>query len=595
MDTKRYTPAKVVKENLSFSIPLYQRLFTWGEEQIYGLLKDMQEHFAVEESPYYLGMLSCINNKGRFDLIDGQQRFTVMSLMGIVFKKYFPDSDWKYFLDEGRRLEFTARTKDKEYLVSKISGSSVCEVNHKMEAAIGYIESFMEDGNVFKDASERKKYAELVYKNLSFYFSELPQEYLENPASLNKYFEAMNAQGKCLEQHEILKVELAKNEPEKEYLIKIWNAVSEMGVPVIRRSAEESIENYRNKYADAISFCRNGEFEKAFKFCSESIDGENTIRIGDIEPKKPEPDNVQKYEAEADRSIHSFPDFLLMVLDMHQSLRGRYSYYRKDLISAFRQYKPSDIKAFYHSLLFYRLIFDYYVIVKENTPMGNKYNILYADQSDSGDSLQKECVIRYQSMLYVSQTPIYDWLKPLLEQIRQQRPVGYSQILRWLKDKDDSLSRSKLPISSKDMSYKSVDRYWFWRLDYYLWEKQDEYLPDAEDREIVNEYVFRSNRSIEHLHPQSQTQNSKWEESDIDSFGNLAMISQGFNSEQSDDPVTVKFARINDQAKNHNIQSLKMYRMYLDAGKTPGGWTLEKKKTHEEEMFHLLQESFKRE
>ncbi len=40
-----------------------------------------------------------------------------------------------------------------------------------------------------------------------------------------------------------------------------------------------------------------------------------------------------------------------------------------------------------------------------------------------------------------------------------------------------------------------------------------------------------------------------------------------------------------------------MYKMYLDAGKTPGGWTLEKKNTHEKEMFQLLQvlqETFKR-
>ena len=41
MDTKRYTPEIVVNEDLTFSIPLYQRLFAWGEKQVEGLLKDL--------------------------------------------------------------------------------------------------------------------------------------------------------------------------------------------------------------------------------------------------------------------------------------------------------------------------------------------------------------------------------------------------------------------------------------------------------------------------------------------------------------------------------------------------------------------------
>lgn len=597
METKKYTPEEVVKEDLLFSIPIYQRLFTWGHEQVYGLLKDMQEHFQSNEfndtrSPYYLGMLSCIeNNGGRFDLIDGQQRFTIITLMGIVFRCHY--SEWNNFLSEGKRINFVARPKDKEYLISKIANPDPgkkmpeSEMNSTMEEAIKCIESFMN----CLDEQSKKCYAKNVYHHLAFYFSKLPSEYLADPTSLNKYFEAMNAYGKNLEQHEILKVTLMKDEPEKVYLTKIWNAVSEMRSPVIRRPADEPIENYRKKYEGAISCCRKGEYGNAFQFCSQSIDSENNMTIGDIKPKKMEPNNALSNEE--DRSIISFPAFLLMVLDIYQSIDGGYSYYRKDLISTFKQHQPSDIKGFYHSLLFYRLMLDYYVITKENSLLANKYKILYAETSDSSDdSLSKESVIRYQSMLYVSQTPIYEWLKPLLLKISKQRPDGYSQILKWLKATDNS---HRILPKKEDMSYDKIDRYWFWRLDYYLWEKQNDYFPNAEDREIVNEYVFRANRSIEHLHPRSQTQNSKWEDQDIDSFGNLAMISQSFNSEQSDDPVTVKFARINEQAKNHNLQSLKLYRMYLDAEKAPGGWTLEKKKDHQDMMWQLLQDSFPKE
>lgn len=42
MNTYRYTPEKIVEEKLYFSIPLYQRLFSWGEEQVIGLLYDLK-------------------------------------------------------------------------------------------------------------------------------------------------------------------------------------------------------------------------------------------------------------------------------------------------------------------------------------------------------------------------------------------------------------------------------------------------------------------------------------------------------------------------------------------------------------------------
>lgn len=128
-----------------------------------------------------------------------------------------------------------------------------------------------------------------------------------------------------------------------------------------------------------------------------------------------------------------------------------------------------------------------------------------------------------------------------------------------------------------------------------LWERKEELGLTEEEKQIIDEYVFRANRSIEHLHPQHQENNDEWDDEDIHSFGNLAMISQSFNSQQSDDPVTVKFARIMDQAHNHSLQSIKMYLMYLDAEKSPSGWKVDIKNSHQAKMFKLLLESFAKE
>lgn len=592
VDTKRYTPALVVKENLSFSIPLYQRLFAWGEEQVTGLLMDMKEHFAKSTSPYYLGMLSCIMNNESVELIDGQQRCTVMTLMGIVLRDYY--TPWEVFLGNGKRVNFVARTKDMEYLNARISRiDSHIETNKKMEASIKAIRSFMTDPALFKDDSERRKYAESVYQWLSFYFSSLPKEYLNDPTSLNKYFEAMNSYGKSLEQHEILKVELMKDKPnsDKEYLTKIWNAVSEMGRPIISRIEEDSIAVYRQKYEKAIGCCRSGRFDEAFRDCSSSYDAIDNETIDSIKPEKPVPASVFVSGVEsADRAIISFPDFLRMTLDITLNIGGEYSFYRKEIIPVFKENPLPDIQAFYHNLLYCRLLMDYYIITKEDEKNGNRYDIMYGTDDEHSCPHGKDCVIHYQSMLYVAQTPIYDWLKPLILELMAKRPDSYDELLKRIKFIDNA--HRKLPETADLLLYDKVDRYWFWRLDYFLWEQKGKYFKNKEEQEIVNDYVFKANRSIEHLHPQHQEYNTKWDDKAVHSFGNLAMISQGFNSEQSDDPVTVKFARVSDQANSHSLQSIKLYRMYLDAGKAPGGWTVERMELHQNAMYEVLKKSF---
>lgn len=583
MNTNRYTPEKVVEEKLYFSIPLYQRLFSWGEEQVKGLLFDLKNHFesvSNHDTPYYLGMLSCIESGNHYDLIDGQQRFTVMTLLAIVLRDYY--KEWGNFLDNGKRLRFISRTKDNEYLVAMIEGQSESvEPNWKMKEGIKIITDFMV--SQFTSDALREAFAQSVYGRLSFFFSELPVSYANNPASLNKYFEAMNAGGKGLEQHEILKVELMHDVDNKEYLTRIWNAVCDLNRPVIKRDEKIPEEEYRTKYEQAISLCRNHKFNEAFGLCVSSYDSEDNNEIGDIEAAQQ--DFKQSYTETGERSLITFPEFLMMVIDIYLNLSGSYTFYRNELLKIYDSHSITDKQDFYNQLLFYRLLLDYYIVYKEGDEIANKYDIIFNEGSSA------EALKQYQSMLYVSQTPFYNWMKPILERLHN-KPVGdTAELLLWIKEIDNSLHT--LPASVSEMTYDNgIDRYWFWRLDYYLWERKEEYFHSEEERQIVDEYVFRSNRSIEHLHPQHQENIDVWDDEDIHSFGNLAMISQSFNSQQSDDPVTVKFARIMDQAHNHALQSIKMFLMYLDAKKSPSGWKLDVKNDHQSQMYELLIKSY---
>ena len=556
MESYRYTPKRIAEEGVHFSIPLYQRLFTWEKEEIEGLLHDLKEHFvAHQDDPYYIGVLSCAETqRGTYDLIDGQQRVTVVVLMGVALRTY--DEEWNHFLKDEGRLRFVSRTKDNKYLREAIETPSQDRgQNVRMAEGIRVIKTFVE--SEFASDEERKCFAERVYRKLSFFLSVLPPSYAQDPKALNRYFEAMNSGGKELEEHEILKVKLLEGVDEKEDLTGVWNAVCDLDQPIIRRDKRDTDDSYGNRYKEALRLCRAGEYEEAFERCTGIQDAQDSKEIGEIEAQQHSFD--RSLEGAGERCLITIPEFLRLVLDLYLGLRGSYSFYRTGLLKLYREHSIEDKQSFYHLLLFCRLLIDYYIVYKDGKGGANSYEIVFRD-GRSADALRQ-----YESMLYVAQVPIYDWLRPALEGLLATPAESTGQLLRSIKATDNA--HHDLP-KLEQMTYPNVDRYWFWRLDYYLWERRDEYFSRAE---IVDEYVFRANRSIEHLHPQDQSSNEEWSEEDLHSFGNLAMISPSFNSQQSNDSVEVKFARIEEHVRSHSLQSLKMYLMYSVAQELPSG------------------------
>lgn len=606
----RYTPEfiaypeKIACVPIQFSIPLYQRLFAWGETQVEKLLDDLYEHYksSKEESllkntPYYLGQMTIVPKDGCFSLIDGQQRFTVMFLLAIILKKYAPCWEDFFYVNGVMRLSFSGRSEDQQYILHKMKGDNgdVNYCNAKMEQAFSCMQRFMDQMAI----SEREAFAKHIFCHMSFFFSELPSSYLQNPSSLNQYFEAMNSTGKGLESHDILKVELMRGQENQEYLTRIWNLVSRMEYPLIGSSKEdESMEKCREQYIQAIQSCINGDFVSALNLCisdkEDHSDNSHHQVIAEIEAKSLAP---QTYRDSTESSVLSFPDFLLLVLDLTNGPEVRSTsdsdFYKRDkLLSRFHDYMPSDIKMFYNNLLMYRLMLDFYIDRVEYVQGAGHHYLLFKDnEGESYSSLRQ-----YEAMLHVSTNDFYKWVKPFLIYIKEVGiQISSSLLLYKLKDIDNQNHPFVEDINS--LSYGVVDRYWFWRLDYYLWERRSTVFKnfnEVNSKAIFN-YEFRANRSIEHLHPQNESQNKAWDESKygLDGFGNLAMISQSFNSTQSNDPVEVKFARIKDQAATSNLQSLKLYHMYLSAGQTIDGWTEEKAKASGEYMFGILVDSYK--
>lgn len=590
---KKYTLEIIASSTIVYTIPLYQRLFEWGEKQINGLLNDLYSQFTInKDKDYYIGMLTATHDN---ELVDGQQRFTVVMLIGIAFQQMRAGNSenlWGKFLtidhsDQDLRLRFKARPYDEEYLLHLISDTPYSKENVKMLNGLGYIKDFLKK----LSQEELSAFSKYVFQHLAFFISHLPKEY--EGEDLNKYFETMNAGGKGLENYEILKVELLRNADDQERKTWIWNKVSQMDKLVLWKSKDFSQDYLRDE-----TFRQFKKKEIMADSPATDVSQNKTIwqiinAIGDVIPEKPKTSDKDS----DDYAVVSFPELLLLVLDLtinQNTFVENFSYDSSKLLETFHNELISKqdkelVTRFYDNLYWYRLLLDLFVIrVQKDNDGNNTYAMNY------GETEKNKALRQYQSMLYVS-TTFHHWLKPLLYELKQktdaQQIPSPEQILDLLKIMDNNLRKAD-SLQAENMTYGNIDRYWFWRLDYYLWEENEKEKAGKKD-DAISKYIFRTNRSIEHLHPQEQSKNEEWDKDHIDSFGNLAMISTGFNAEQSNDYVGDKFLRFKrEQYNKKQLQSIKLWKMYELAQVNDLHWSKDLADNHGEAMLKILRDSF---
>ena len=609
MTENKYTPEKICADKtIRFNIPIYQRLFSWDKENIEELLSNMKDQFnKSKDSPYYIGMLT-MHNK---DLVDGQQRFTVLSIIATVFQEHYPE--WSKMKG---KLHLSARPDDEEYLKSLFGNQDKDGiVNKKMFDGQGTIKSWIKEHE--KDICI-KDFCKYVYEKCTFFIAFLPGSYKNNTQDLNKYFEAMNSTGKNLEAHEIIKVQkyLKAMTCEQDFYNAIWNLVSDMDKPLIRKKTKtESEDDFRKRYNDSINkFQKNIENRSFNNLLNDfSINNEKsdykTIRELKADGHNPDVRRQDKYYGEGTHSMLNFPEFLLQILyitlenkertdvnvneffDVH-NLQETVSNYTK-------KWTEYEWKNFGKELLRYRLIFDYYVIRIPNSEIGD-YRLDYSDME--GSEIDSSVISQIQSLLYVdsSSKTYYRWIVPFLDFLRQEKDISPNSIFKELQSIDNEIYEHSELFLDNEESYSFGGRrtvYFLRRLDFYLWlENHNTRNTSDKSYSIINKFKFkRSINSQEHLHPQNDENRTGYEpwKAEKHKFGNLFLISSSFNSSQSDDTINTKFGRIKDQIEyTPSIESIKLYKIYTLCNKDEQKWNLETMKQHQENMIQFLRDSY---
>lgn len=599
----KLTPSEIVKQNHFYTIPIYQRLFEWDTENVITLLDDLMKSFTSSDGKddYYIGMLtSTIDN----ELVDGQQRFTVMMLMGCVFQDY--DNNWKAFLhDERIRLHFSSRPLDDAYLRSLVENTPSDNkniINLRMQNGIKCIKDYLENEEKIP-SQNRSKFAAYVFNHLSFFIATLPEGY--NPRDLNKYFERMNTSGRNLEQHEILKVKLLSNlTHDVDKYMSLWNKLSDVDTLLIRKHKDENENDLMQRKQQAFRMDLQEILLSNIINGIGTSENNNEQSIISITPSGNQPKTEREINKDS-RCALSFPYLLLQALYrfIKGEVDGRVDDFFKpsNLLDTFAKYLPYDsananedsIISFLKILYRGRLALDICFI----RPSEFGYALDMGLNEDNGDLKN---LIMYQSLLYVSSSNYtnyrwFGWLMDAIENYGNQIPSANDMFI-YLKSRDEE--HNHLPELEK-LSFNNEVRYWFWKLDFYIWQHRKEIFKDSPEALAVAEnYVFRRNRSIEHIAPQTPQSNSMmvWEDTPEDkrlrdSFGNLVMISQGLNSALSNESYEVKTAHVQSYyngAKSGSIESLKLLMVHQNYSK----WDRETIKEHGEKMYDLLKKSF---
>ncbi|GAA9682314.1 DUF262 domain-containing protein [Helicobacter pylori] len=231
----------ILKDELYYQIPIYQRPYQWTEENCEKLLDDLFFNYEDDrESDYFCGSLVLIaiseDSKAKtYDVVDGQQRLSTFILLAKVLATLYSErltEESKDYLQESLiskygkkdRLNFNAigfnSKKDFQYALTSFNDAPVSNnKNNYLKNAV-CLKNYLEK----KEIEDINDFIEWLYFKVVFITITCP-----DADKALRIFSVLNARGLALNATDIFKGELLKyvKEHEQEEFVSRWNALSQ--------------------------------------------------------------------------------------------------------------------------------------------------------------------------------------------------------------------------------------------------------------------------------------------------------------------------------------------------------------------------------
>lgn len=231
----------ILKDELYYQIPIYQRPYQWTEENCEKLLDDLFFNYENDrEGDYFCGSLVLIaisedSKVKTYDVVDGQQRLSTFILLAKVLATLFLErltEESKEYLQESLnsrhgkkdRLNFNAigfnSKKDFQYALTSFNDAPISNnKNNYLKNAV-CLKNYLRK----KEIEDINDFIEWLYFKVVFITITCP-----DADKALRIFNVLNARGLALNATDIFKGELLKHakEHEQEEFISRWNALSQ--------------------------------------------------------------------------------------------------------------------------------------------------------------------------------------------------------------------------------------------------------------------------------------------------------------------------------------------------------------------------------
>lgn len=578
-----------------YIIPLYQRNYAWGKEQIEALIQDIYEAYEKDKnSNYYIGSLVVLRrHNGDYEVIDGQQRLTTLSLLTKILG-----------ITKTPVLYYESRPEVEEFFAEFYeSADNTCKTmkpqTHYLREAVEYIKEakvlvgggekpFMDLGNGIQG---------YIKNNVILVKTEIPED-----TDVATYFEIMNNRGEQLQKHEILKARLM-NALESKYHDEfnlIWTACSTMDRPIQQCfNAEDRRRYFGSEYNEFVFSELSGSSEEVTDGGGCTI---NDILKGGGNLPSNSNNNGSVGDYNSVNSIIDFPNFLMHIMKLYAAegdveVRLNEKYMLEDAEKLFKDGISADAaKAFLLLLFKTRTLFDRYVVkIKPGTsdddfswvmyrPQKYEYNNNKSVKYDlfTFDTPLQDKLIKAQSMLQVTyRQRIYkNWLQDILSYLKEQEcelsKIDGNGVLNHLHEYM-AKQYNGLGINFDEMYKEGVNTPHFLLnfIDYLYWLKKDDY--------DINDFDFRYWNSVEHHLARNYANDVNIGDDIADCLGNLFLISKSANSRLSDRIVSEKIERFKEGNMGANRQII--YQISKSKG-----WGETQIKEHYKELVELLKD-----
>lgn len=572
--------------NDRYVVSLYQREYAWGETEIRQLLDDLWESFETHPARnYHLGTLVVCRrfadgDLSTFELIDGQQRLTTLSLLYRLIRHQRAHLTRKVRFDNRPKAEGFL---DAFFADARLKAPDPASFSEAVDNLVGYRYSGREDAShmeragkddwlfqfddlmasVSKAAAEDelagvRTFSDFVLNKVKLFRVEMP-----STTDVSAYFEVMNNRGRQLEFHELVKARLIAKLRNPKLMEKHGVQYDRLGE--LERRFDicwSECSNMNGHLAWRLHGCLSMERDRDESWCRLK-DGDECNYSLDLK----ESSTDRRKDDELQSIIDDFPNFLMHVLRLYLQDKNIPLDDRK-LDEAFRNNESRiDPYEFLDVLLRTRLWFDRHVVkVRFEDKAVAEWRLEhvarkadhYQMNNTFSDYEDRELLIKVLSVLQATfRTRRYkEWLSQVLfEYVSGDSGVmtaeGYFVFLEQTVLKD----RIKAIIDDNVYSLGTATPHLLLNvIDYLLWREDRKGSHGSSARKCLKDFVFAYRSSIEHHHPQhifeGEDKADPWTASEFNDIGNLCLVYPGENSSLSNHSPKEKVLRFANSGRS---------------------------------------------